>query len=54
MLIRSTSQLLLFDLKIKRTLFKSRKAKEDNIRTEDQHSDRYIEGNSDQNEMRGM
>ena len=54
MLIRSTSQLLSFDSKIKRTLFKLRKAKVDNIGTEDQHSDRYIEGNSYQNEMRGM
>ena len=50
---RSTSELLSFDLEIERTLFKLKKVKADNIRIEDQNSDRYSEGHSDQNEVPG-
>ena len=51
---RSTYKLLSFDPEIERTLFKLRKVKVDNIGMEDQLSDRYSEGHSDQNEMLGM
>ena len=48
---RSTSELLSFDLEIERTLFRNRKMKSGNIRMEEQKTDRYSEGHSDQNEI---
>ena len=51
---RSTSELLSFDWKIEKTLFKLKKVKEDNTGMENQHIDRYSEGHLDYNEMLGM
>ena len=51
---RSISELLSFDPKIERTLFKLRKVKADNTGMKDQHSDRYSEGHSYHNELHGM
>ena len=48
---RSKSELLSFDPEIERTLFKPTKAKADNTEMEDQNSDRFSEGYSNQNEI---
>ena len=51
---RSNSELLLFDPKIERTLFRLKKIKVDNIEIEEKNSDRFSEGQSDHNEMLGI
>ena len=51
---RPTSELLPLYLGIERTLSKLKRVKADNIRMEENNSDRYNEGHNDQNEMLGM
>ena len=48
---RSNSELLPFDLEIEATLFRRKKVKANIIEMEDHNSDRFNEGNSNQNEM---
>ena len=51
---RPNLKLLPFDQEIERTLFKLKKVKVDKTDMEDQNSDRFNEGHSDQNEMPGI
>ena len=51
---RSNFELLPFDPEIERTLFRLKKVKVDTTNMEDQKSDRFSEGHSDQNEMPGI
>ena len=51
---KSNAELLPFNPKIERTLFRLKKAKADNAEMEDQNSDIFSEGNSDHNEMLGL
>ena len=51
---RSNSELLSFDPKIERTLFRLKKIKVDNTEMEDQNIHRFNEGQSDENETLGI
>ena len=51
---RPDSELLSFDPKIQRTLFKLKKIKADDTEMEDQNTNRFSEGQSDHNEMPGI
>ena len=51
---RVNSELLPFDPKIERTLFKLKQIKADNTEMEDHNTDRFIECQSDHNEMLGI
>ena len=48
---KSSIELLPFDSKIGRTLFRRKKAKAGNAEMEDKNSDRFSEGHSNHNEM---
>ena len=51
---KSRVELLSFNHEIERTLFRRKKAKADNAEMEDQNSDRFSEGHSDNNDMPGL
>ena len=51
---KSSVELLSFDPEIERTLFRRKKAKDDNAEMENQNSDRFNEGHSAHNDMLGL